>query len=130
MTAFSLASAAAVAAGGALGSLLRYTVGLLMPHAPAGTAIPWATVGINVVGSLLLGTFAGLFVEGGGPGPALRLFLTVGVLGGFTTFSTFSLDAVTLALAGQGARAALYVGASVVGSLAAAAVGFSLARGG
>lgn len=124
----SLASAAAVAAGGALGALLRYGVGLLAPPAPAGTTFPWATVGINIVGSLALGALAGLFLGGSGPGPALRLFLTVGVLGGFTTFSTFALDAVTLASAGQGLRAAAYVLLSVGGALAAAAAGLSLTR--
>lgn len=129
MPALSVASAAAVALGGALGALLRYAIGLLAPHTPAGAAFPWATLGINILGSLALGAIAGLFVEGAGPSPAVRLFLTVGLLGGFTTFSTFALDAVTLVTAGQAARAALYVTLSVLGAVAAAAVGLSLTRG-
>lgn len=127
--AFSLGTAGAVAVGGAIGSVLRYLVGLLVPHSPAGAAMPWATVAVNVSGSLLLGALAGAAVAGTGPAPLPRAFLTIGVLGGFTTFSTFSVDAVSLLHAGSPARAALYIAVSVLGSIGAAYLGFTWMRG-
>jgi len=97
-----------------VGVLARYGVGLLAPSM-------WATVAINVLGSLLLGV---LVAVGRELSPELRDVLGVGLLGGFTTFSTFSVQAVLENDGGEPATAALYVLASVVLGLAAAALGY------
>ncbi|HRN53537.1 MAG TPA: fluoride efflux transporter CrcB [Gemmatimonadaceae bacterium] len=115
-----------VAGGGALGSLLRFAVGRLLPSAP--TAMPWSTLGINVLGSFALGLLAGASLARPDASPALRAFLGIGLLGGFTTFSTFSLETVTLAQSGSPARALLYITLSVSLAIAAAGIGFALAR--
>jgi CrcB protein len=113
-------TAVLVALAGAAGVLSRYAIS----NAFHGDALPWATVAINVAGSFLLGV---LVVE---PwfSPQTRAALGVGFLGGFTTFSTFSVQAVLDVDAGQSGRAVAYVTASVLGGLAAAAAGFYLAR--
>ena len=80
-----------------------------------GTNFPYHTFIINIVGSLVMGLVAGWFVERGGADGHLRLFLATGILGGFTTFSAFSLDAVLLWERHEHLLAALYVGGSVVG---------------
>lgn len=115
-----------VAAGGAIGSLLRFAVGRLNPGAPP--AIPFATLGINVLGSFALGVLAGLSLARPDASPALRAFVGIGLLGGFTTFSSFSVETVTLAQSGALARAATYVVVSVLLAVAAAALGLSLTR--
>jgi CrcB protein len=109
-----------VTVAGAAGVLARYGIS----NAFHGPALPWATVAINVSGSFLLGV---LVVE---PwfSPQVRAALGVGFLGGFTTFSTFSVQAVLDVDAGEPGRALAYVAASVLGGLAAAAAGFYLAR--
>lgn len=120
----------AVALGGALGSLARYWLGLLV----AGAALPWATILANVSGSLLIGLVAG--GAGAGSRPALgetaRLFLTVGFCGGYTTFSSFSLQTVALVQAGRHGLALANVLLSVLSCLAATwaglAAGAALAR--
>lgn len=89
-----------------------------------GSTLPWVTVAINVVGSFLLG----VLVTAGGLSGELRTALGVGFLGGFTTFSTFSVQAVLDAEAGEPGRALLYVGVSVVAGIAAAAAGYALGR--
>lgn len=83
---------------------------------------------MNILGSFLMGLLAALLAEGPAASQPWRLFLTTGVLGGFTTFSAFSLDALTLWQRGQTGLAALYVAASVLLSLAAIALGFAAAR--
>ncbi len=107
-----------VALGGALGAMLRYLATLAV-----GT--PIATLMVNVLGSFAMGL---LFVLLAGR-PGAGLFLMTGVLGGFTTFSAFSLDAMKLWQAGQGGQAAAYVLASVLLSLAGVAAGAAVARG-
>ena len=114
-----------VASGGAIGSLLRFAAGRALPTAPG--AFPWTTLGINVLGSLALGALAGASWARPDASPALRAFLGIGLLGGFTTFSTFSVETLTLAQATP-ARAALYVGLSVALALGAAALGFGMTR--
>lgn len=106
-----------VAAGGALGSMARYGVSLLA----AGQ--PWATLAVNVLGSAAIGVLAGQ----GLAGPA-RLFWVTGVLGGFTTFSAFSLEAALLWERAPW-MGALYVAASILLSFAAFAAAWNLARG-
>jgi len=107
-----------VMAGGAIGAGARYLV-VQLAAAPAATLI------VNLVGGLLLGLLAGALARDGQSG-ALWLFLGVGVLGGFTTFSAFSLDAVTMIQRGAGIQAALYVLGSVAGAMALFAAGLAL----
>ena len=112
----------AVAAGGALGSVARYMVGIGSGKL-FGTDFPWGTLIINVTGSFLIGAFVGLFVAKWELSQAMRVFLTVGICGGYTTFSTFSLDAYYLIERGQTLASFAYMMASValsVGALIAA----------
>ncbi|MEU6315278.1 CrcB family protein [Streptomyces sp. NPDC047014] len=110
---------AAVAAGGALGASARYGISLLWP-AGAG-AFPWATLGINASGCALIGVLMVLISEEGrtAPHPLLRPFAGVGVLGGFTTFSTYALDFSLLLDEGRAGRALAYAGLTVVSALGA-----------
>jgi CrcB protein len=116
----------AVACGGAVGALARYWMSTLV-YRQLGTGFPWGTLSVNVLGSLLMGILFVLAHQRQLPDP-WRLALAVGLLGAFTTFSTFSVD--TLALVEQGAwlRATLNVLTSVVLCLAAAFAGAALAR--
>jgi CrcB protein len=114
----------AIAAGGALGSVLRFAAGVALSG--AFPAFPVATLLVNVVGSFVLGALATALPATAGP--ALRLGLTVGLCGGFTTFSTFSAEVVTLAQRGLPARAASYGVASVALSVAAALAGMAAGR--
>ena len=110
-----------VAVGGVLGVLARYGLSRLTLH---HESLVWTTVGINVAGSFLLG----LLAAGSWFSRDLREGLGVGLLGGFTTFSTFSVQVVLEADAGRPGRAAVYIAASVVGGIAAAAAGYALGR--
>ncbi|GLK57813.1 CrcB protein [Methylopila capsulata] len=115
-----------VALGGALGSLARYGVNLWSVRA-FGPGFPWGTLTVNVVGGFVMGLLAAVLTLRGGSSEA-RLFLMTGVLGGFTTFSAFSLDAVTLWERGEGTAAAIYVVVSVAVSIAALVGGLALGR--
>lgn len=117
-----------VAAGGAVGASLRFAIGEWARRVIALDGFPWATLGINVAGSLALGFIAGSALIADSTTPQLRAFLTIGLLGGFTTFSSFSLETVALAQSGAVGRAALYAGVSVCAAIAAAAVGIALGR--
>lgn len=110
-----------VAAGGTLGVLARYGIGRATLH---HEALLWSTVAINIAGSFLLG----LLVAEHWFGRDLREGIGIGFLGGFTTFSTFSVQAVLEVDAGEPGRALAYVVASVVGGLAAATAGYALGR--
>jgi CrcB protein len=121
-----IGAVAVVAAGGVLGSLARWAVGLAVPT-PAGT-FPWATFGINVLGSLLMGVLVVVVTEVRDAHPLVRPFLGVGVLGGFTTFSTFATDAQVLLAGGHRATALAYVAATVVGAVGACALAVALTR--
>ncbi|URD60375.1 fluoride efflux transporter CrcB [Sphingomonas sp. KRR8] len=113
--------------GGGLGAVARYGVGRLsLPW--AGSFLPAGTLVVNILGSFLMGLLAAVLAEGPAASQPWRLFLATGVLGGFTTFSAFSLDALTLWQRGQVGLAALYVLASVLLSLLAITVGFAAAR--
>jgi CrcB protein len=116
--------------GSGLGGAARYGVNVWSlkafgPHFPAGTFI------VNVVGGLAMGLIAGWFFfrAEGQWAQELRLFLTTGILGGFTTFSAFSLDAVVLFERGEHGLAALYVVSSVVFAITALALGLAIVRG-
>jgi CrcB protein len=110
-----------VAAGGALGSVLRYLVSLAA-LGWLGAGFPWGTLAVNLLGSAAIGLLAGLGI--GGPA---RLFLVTGLLGGFTTFSAFSLETALLWERAPGLAAA-YVAASVGLGLAAFALAYAAAR--
>lgn len=113
---------AAVAAGGAVGASLRYGAGLAAKTG-FGDSFPYGTLGVNLLGCLLIGFAAGLLPEGGGPRASLRLFLIVGCLGGFTTFSSFGLETLRLIDEGRLLAAAGYVSGSNVGGLLLCFVG-------
>ncbi len=116
----------AVAAGGSLGALLRYEAGLIWPTA-SGT-FPTTTLMINLSGCLVIGAFLVIITEIWTPHRLLRPFFGTGVLGGFTTFSTYSLEVVTLVRQGDPRTAMLYLGVTVVGALLAVALGMLAAR--
>ena len=112
--------------GGALGAGARHLVGAVM-LARFGPGFPWWTLTVNLAGGLLMGLLAGWLARAGGS-EATRLFLAVGLLGGFTTFSAFSLETFSMIERGQYGVAAFYVGASVVGSVVLLFLGLWLWR--
>lgn len=114
-----------VALGGAIGATLRWLTGMLTLRI-MGQGFPWGTVSVNVLGSLLMGVVVVALAEKGGMRAAP--FLMTGLLGGFTTFSAFSLDAVALMERGQFNLAVAYVGGSVIIGLAALVFGMTLTR--
>jgi len=113
---------ASIALGGGLGSIARYGMSRAWP--PAYERVPWSTLTINVVGSLLLGMLVVAVTEIWRPHRLIRPFIGTGVLGGFTTFSTFAVEVRGLG----SAPAASYVVLSVIGGLAAAFAGMTLIR--
>ena len=113
--------------GSGIGGMLRHGVNVFVPRM-LGAAFPYHTLIINIVGSLIMGLLAGYFAVKADPGPSWRLFLTTGILGGFTTFSAFSLDAALLYERGGITPAAAYVLASVGVSIAALFAGLFLMR--
>ncbi len=117
-----------VAVGGALGSLARYTTALAAARF-IGVGFPWGTLLVNVTGSFVIGIAASLTAMGGRPllGDDARGFVVVGLLGGFTTFSSFSLETINLARAGAGGAAVMNVIGSLVLCLSAAWLGFAIA---
>ncbi len=116
-----------VALGGAIGSVMRLGVNLAAPRL-LGHGFPWATITVNVVGSFFIGLFTAVLAEKFAEQPDLRLFLTTGVLGGFTTFSAFSLDVFGLLQRGENSVALVYALASVVLSILAVFGGFMVSR--
>ena len=112
--------------GGAVGAGARHLTGRAL-LALLGSEFPWGTLCVNLVGGLLMGVLAGTLTRTGGD-EASRLLLGVGVLGGFTTFSAFSLDTVLMIERGDVALALAYVAASVIGSVAALYAGLNLVR--
>ena len=117
----------AVALGGALGSLLRYFVAGSVQSA-AWPSFPWGIFVVNVSGGLAMGIIAELAALKLNMTPEVRAFLTVGILGGYTTFSTFSLDSALLIERGAYASAALYVSGSAILSILALFAGMWLVR--
>ncbi|MFG2871828.1 CrcB family protein [Streptomyces sp. NPDC048338] len=117
-----------VAAGGALGAAARYGAALVWPT-PAG-AFPWTTFGVNILGCAAIGALVVLVTETGtAPHPLVRPFLGTGILGGFTTFSTYALDTQRLLGAGDTARGLAYMGATVAAALAAVWAATAATRG-
>ncbi len=117
---------AVIAAGGAIGACARYGLGLAWPT-PAG-GFPWATWTVNVCGCAAIGVLMVLIVETRTVHPLLRPFLGTGILGGFTTFSTYAVDARRLMDDGRAGPALAYLAATMLGALGAVWVGATAAR--
>jgi CrcB protein len=117
---------AVISAGGVFGAEARYGFGVLLPHTPGQW--PWATWLINVSGCFLIGILMVVITELTSPHRLVRPFLGVGVLGGYTTFSTAMVDVQQMALAGRGGVALGYLMATITAAVAAAFTGMVLAR--
>ncbi len=120
-----------VALGGGLGALARYQLGRLMTHwmgVQAVTTFPWATLACNAIGSLLMGVLAGFLARHGQGGEQVRLLLGVGLLGGFTTFSAFSLELTLLMERGQWTLAFIYLALSVALGVTGLIFGLTVTR--
>jgi len=117
-----------VAAGGAIGASLRHGAGILsVRHLPA--TWPWATFSVNLLGGFAMGLVAGWFaLKAAEGGQDLRLFLATGVLGGFTTFSAYSLETMNMLRSGEAGKAFAYAALSVILSVAALGLGLWIAR--
>ncbi|MEI6459298.1 MAG: fluoride efflux transporter CrcB [Pseudomonadota bacterium] len=117
-----------IAAGGALGSVARYYATLALT-AVAGAGMPWGTVLVNITGSFVIGCAAGAFSAGSpaSTAPFVRYFLMVGLCGGYTTFSAFSLQTVHMLQDGLPVRALCHALLSVCACVAATMIGYSLA---
>ena len=116
-----------VALGSGLGGGLRYLAALWIGPTKG---LPWATLAVNVVGSLLLGLVSGLLARhGGASAESIRAFAVVGFCGGFTTFSTFSNETFRLIEGGEWLPAAGYIGLSVIAGLAAVFAGYLISKG-
>ena len=134
MTASSLSPLAAsglVALGGAVGAVSRYQLGRAVTHwTGPNTRFPWGTLSANLIGSLAMGLLVGWLARHGGAGQEnLRLLLGVGLLGGFTTFSAFSLELVLLMERGSLGLALVYAALAVLAGFAAVFLGLSVMRG-
>ena len=113
--------------GGGLGAALRHGINVSFARL-FGAAFPYATLFENMTGSLVMGLLAGYFAFKGDASQSWRLFLTTGILGGYTTFTAFSLDAALLYERGELGLAALYVGLSVALSIGGLFAGLALVR--
>lgn len=125
MNPVALISIGCVAAGGAIGALLRYAAVQLAAQLH-GSNFPLGTMLVNIAGSFAIGVLMGRYLQA--DSEAARLFFVTGVLGGFTTFSAFSWDALQMLQRGQMGAAFFYIGGSVILSLVAVAVGFQVGR--
>ena len=116
----------AVGAGSFIGGTARYLVSLAMKE--IGKGFPWATLAVNLLGCLMIGLLWGLLSRNATETTSWGLFLTVGLCGGFTTFSTFSKEALTMLQAGQILAFATYIALSVIAGIALVALGYYIAR--
>ena len=114
------------ALGGAVGALGRWALAEAVPHSPA--AWPWSTLLVNLAGCLLIGVLLAVLLARFPRSPWLRPLLAVGVLGGFTTFSTFAVDVVAMTREDRAPLAVAYVLASVLGGVLAVVVGLAMGR--
>ena len=117
-----------IGTGGFIGALLRYGIGGLVHQALKDTGFPFGTLVVNLTGCLLIGLGAGLMETRQAFSPELRAFIFIGLLGSFTTFSTFGLETMNLAKNGQWLMTAANVGASVIIGLAAVLADIVLSR--
>jgi fluoride exporter len=113
--------------GAGIGGAMRHGINIWVARL-MGTHFPWHTFVINISGSLVMGLVAGWFIHRSDPTGHIRLFLTTGILGGYTTFSAYSLDAVLLWERSEPLLAALYVGGSVVAAIAGLVFGLWIVR--
>lgn len=116
-----------IALAGALGSVCRYLMGTAVQRA-SGAAFPWGTLAVNVVGSFCIGLVMALFAQRGQLDAPLRLALTAGFLGGFTTYSAFAFETIQLVERQEFAAAIVYVAATVLTAAVACALGLALVR--
>ena len=116
----------AVGAGSFIGGIARYLVSIAMKG--IGKGFPWATLTVNLLGCLLIGLLWGLLSRNATESTSWGLFLTVGLCGGFTTFSTFSKEALTMLQVGQIGGFATYVVVSVLAGIALATLGYYVAK--
>ncbi len=114
--------------GGGAGACLRHACNLIGTRFAVGSPWPWSTFLVNISGALLMGVVVEAFALRNGASPQLRLLLTTGILGGYTTFSTYSLEIGLLLQRGQHGLAARYAGGSIALGLAGLFVGMKLAR--
>jgi CrcB protein len=114
--------------GGAIGAGFRYHIGTVALR-NLGPGFPFGTWIVNLLGGLLMGVLAGVVAKTPVEGEPLRLFLGVGVLGGFTTFSAFSLESFNMLARGEYIMASAYAVSSVAGSIVMLVLGLTLARG-
>ncbi len=125
-----IAASLYVALGGAVGAVLRYQIGRAVTHlAGPGTGFPWATLVVNVSGSLAMGVLLGWLAKSSQTpqtGETLRLLVGVGLLGGFTTFSAFSAEMITLVHRGMILQGAAYGATSIIAGMAAFLIGLVL----
>jgi len=122
-----LSSIIPIAAGGASGAVLRHVSNQGVASI-LGASFPYGTMAVNIAGSFAMGLLIGIFSHIWQAPQEIKLFLTTGLLGGFTTFSAFSLDAVLLYERGAWISAGFYVSASVLGALAALVAGLTIIR--
>jgi len=116
-----------VAAGGAIGACLRHVSGMIALRI-MGSGFPWGTLLVNVTGSLVMGLFIAWMTKKTGTSNEIRLFVATGILGGFTTFSAFSLDVANMIERGAMAHALGYITASVIISVIAIFIGLWFGR--
>lgn len=121
-----LINAAAVGSGGFLGALARYGLSGLVQRHVSFTIFPYGTLVVNAVGCLVIGIVAGLAESRQLFGPVFRKFVLIGILGGFTTFSTFGYETFAMVRDGQHSRAAVNVGLNIVLGLALVWLGYAL----
>lgn len=115
-----------VGAGSFIGGIGRYLISLAMKGVSKG--FPWATLAVNLLGCLMIGLLWGFLSRNASEGTSWGLFLTVGLCGGFTTFSTFSKEALTMLQAGQTWGFVSYITMSVLAGIALAALGYYITR--
>jgi len=118
---------AAIALGGALGAVTRYLVAVRLADL-LGVEIPYGTLAVNLVGSLLLGIVVALVEERGAFGPETRSFITIGFLGGMTTFSTFIYEGWEFTREGDMLKAGVYAAGSIICAFAAFTLGHAVVR--
>ncbi|MBK8232515.1 MAG: fluoride efflux transporter CrcB [Candidatus Eisenbacteria bacterium] len=117
-----------VGLGGAIGAILRFLIAELVQRGTRQGGFPWGTLAVNVIGCLVIGWVAGHALGRGGMTPPVRYFVVIGVLGGFTTFSSFGLETWSLAQAGQLSTALANIALQMLLGLGGVAVGMWVAR--
>lgn len=117
-----------IGAGGSIGAILRYLVSGMIQNSAPSAAFPFGTMVVNLLGCLLIGVGGGLMLSRQLFSPEIRAFLFIGILGSFTTFSTFGLETVNLVKNGQSLPAIIYIGVSVFVGLLAVYLGFIISK--